>query len=105
MHEFLVAHIGKGYFESKHKKLLKELSDEHEEEIAAARVGIDTVLAVGSLYTFSLTKSKPAKRLDPKKFASELRRRGVSATIIEEAQKAATVDNAPAKRFSVSARV
>lgn len=105
MHKLLVTNIGRSYFDAQYKSALKELSDEYEDEINDARIGVDTVLAVGSLYTFSLVKNTPAKRLDSKKFASELRKRGVSAEIIEAAQEAATVENQPAKKFSVTARV
>ena len=104
-HDLLVSHTAKAYFDSIYKKRLESLKDIYEDEIAAAKVGHDTLIGVGHHYLVHLNLSKPASMMDQKKFVSELRKAGVSSDVITKATAAATKDKAGAKRFSVTGRV
>lgn len=101
LHRLLVAHEGKKYFGKQYTNIITEIEAGYVEEIERITPGSSGEVVSGELYTLVLQVNQQASRLDSTKFITELRRLGVMSEIIDAAREAATVENRPARRYTV----
>ena len=101
LHNLLVAHEGKKYFERQYERIIKEIEASFDKEIKRVTPGSTGTVVGGDFYTLVLQVNQPASRVDTTKFVTELRRLGVMPEVIDAARASATIENRPARRYSV----
>lgn len=103
LHLLYVYNEARSFFDKLYRNQLTDVSKAYELEPLAANapIGDPVTLIDEPHYALVLKKSTPAQRLDTDKFVTELRRRGVSADVIEHARNASYAETKPARRYEV----
>jgi predicted GNAT family acetyltransferase len=97
--EYMVAGELKSAAEKRHKEAERQVEDLGLlDEIDKVQPGQSATLYQGSIVNISVSVNNPTTRVDTTQLKNELRKRGVAQETIDNAVRAATMENRPAKR-------
>ena len=103
LHLLYVFNEVRSYFDKLYKSQLEAVIKAHELDsvIEKSPLGESVSLIEEPYYALVVKRTTPSSKVDLDKFITSLRRRGVTADVIDAARSSATVENKPPRRFEV----